>query len=49
MHPIYLTRQTDASLFDKGEQGMVAGERKTRASGVLTLANVSGVDAGGIR
>ncbi|ELO6910495.1 hypothetical protein QVK70_004920 [Escherichia coli] len=45
--PVYLTWQTDASLFDKGEQGMVAGERKTRASGVLTLANVPGVDAGG--
>lgn len=45
--PVYLTWQTDASLFDKGEQGMVAGERKTRAPGVLTLANVPGVDAGG--
>ena len=45
--PVYLTWQTDAPLFDKGEQGMVAGERKTRASGVLTLANVPGVDAGG--
>ena len=45
--PVYLTWQTDASLFDKGEQGMVAGERKTRASGVLTLANVPGIDAGG--
>ncbi|EFH6905291.1 glycoside hydrolase family 108 protein [Escherichia coli] len=45
--PAYLTWQTDAPLFDKKEQGMVAGERKTRASGVLTLANVPGVDAGG--
>ena len=45
--PVYLTWQTDAPLFDKKEQGMVAGERKTRASGVLTLANVPGVDAGG--
>lgn len=45
--PVYLTWQTDAQLFDKKEQGMVAGERKTRASGVLTLANVPGVDAGG--
>lgn len=45
--PVYLTWQTDAPLFDKGEQGMVAGERKTRASGVLTLAKVPGVDAGG--
>lgn len=45
--PVYLTWQTDAPLFDKKEQGMVAGERKTRVSGVLTLANVPGVDAGG--
>lgn len=45
--PVYLTWQTDAPLFDKKEQGMVAGERKTRASGVLTLAKVPGVDAGG--
>ncbi|HBD3716491.1 TPA: hypothetical protein KJD76_003588 [Escherichia coli] len=45
--PVYLTWQTDAPLFDKGEQGMVAGNRKTRASGVLTLAKVPGVDAGG--
>ncbi|HGC4035285.1 TPA: glycoside hydrolase family 108 protein [Escherichia coli] len=45
--PVYLTWQTDVPLFDKGEQGMVAGERKTRASGVLTLANVPGVGAGG--
>ncbi|EEC8802811.1 glycoside hydrolase family 108 protein [Escherichia coli] len=45
--PVYLTWQTDAPLFDKGEQGMVAGNRKTRASGILTLAKVPGVDAGG--
>jgi len=45
--PVYLTWQTDALLFDKGEQGMVAGNRKTRASGILTLAKVPGVDAGG--
>lgn len=45
--PVYLTWQTDAPLFDKGEQGMVAGNRKTRASGILTLAKVPGVDAEG--
>ena len=45
--PVYLTWQTDAPLFDKGEQGMVAGNRKTRASGILMLAKVPGVDAGG--
>ncbi|HFO4496176.1 TPA: pesticin C-terminus-like muramidase [Escherichia coli] len=45
--PVYLTWQTDAPLFDKGEQGMVAGNRKTRASGILTLAKVLGVDTGG--
>ncbi|EEZ6117968.1 hypothetical protein OZ488_001351 [Escherichia coli] len=45
--PVYLTWQTDAPLFDKGEQGMVAGNRKTRASGILTLAKIPGVDAGG--
>ncbi|HBA9461738.1 TPA: hypothetical protein J1383_005083 [Escherichia coli] len=45
--PVYLTWQTDAPLFDKGEQGMVAGNRKTRGSGILTLAKVPGVDAGG--
>lgn len=45
--PVYLTWQTDAPLFDKGEQGMVAENRKTRASGILTLAKVPGVDAGG--
>lgn len=45
--PVYLTWHTDAPLFDKGEQGMVAGNRKTRASGILTLAKVPGVDAGG--
>ncbi|EFJ5373657.1 hypothetical protein AFM41_003957 [Escherichia coli] len=45
--PVYLTWHTDAPLFDKGEQGMVAGNRKTRASGILMLAKVPGVDAGG--
>lgn len=45
--PVYLTWQTNASLFDKGERGMVAGSRKTRTPGILTLAKVPGVDAGG--
>ncbi|RZN36899.1 hypothetical protein FEK48_24415 [Escherichia sp. E2593] len=45
--PVYLTWQTNAPLFEKGERGMVAGSRKTKASGILTLAKVPGVDAGG--
>ncbi|WP_227818491.1 glycoside hydrolase family 19 protein [Klebsiella pneumoniae] len=45
--PVYLTWKTDAPLFEKGERGMVAGSRKTKISGVLTLAKVPGVDAEG--
>ncbi|WP_433670892.1 hypothetical protein [Klebsiella michiganensis] len=45
--PVYLTWKTDAPLFEKGEWGMVAGSRKTRAAGILTLAKVPGVDADG--
>ncbi|MFP8576669.1 glycoside hydrolase family protein [Klebsiella pasteurii] len=45
--PVYLTWKADAPLFEKGERGMVAGSRKTKISGILTLAKVPGVDAGG--
>ncbi len=45
--PVYLTWQTDAPLFDKGERGMVAGSRKTKISGIVTLAKVPGADAEG--
>ncbi|MCK7230300.1 hypothetical protein L8P27_21135 [Enterobacter asburiae] len=45
--PAYLTWKADAPLFDKGERGMITGSRKTRAPGILTLAKVPGVDAGG--
>ncbi|MGF0488567.1 glycosyl hydrolase 108 family protein [Klebsiella pneumoniae] len=45
--PVYLTWKTDAPLFEKGERRMVAGSRKTKAPGILTLAKVPGVDAEG--
>ncbi|EOW6644722.1 glycoside hydrolase family 19 protein [Cronobacter muytjensii] len=45
--PVYLTWKTGAPLFEKGERGMVAGSRKTKSSGILTLAKVPGVDAEG--
>ncbi|EOI3446262.1 N-acetylmuramidase domain-containing protein, partial [Cronobacter turicensis] len=45
--PVYLTWQTNAPLFDKGERGMVAGSRKTKISGIVTLAKVPGADAEG--
>ncbi|EIX9602301.1 glycoside hydrolase family 108 protein [Klebsiella pneumoniae] len=45
--PVYLTWKTDAPLFEKGERGMVAGSRKTKAPGILTLAKIPGVDAEG--
>lgn len=45
--PVYLTWKADAPLFEKGERGMVAGSRKTNISGIVTLAKVPGVDAGG--
>lgn len=45
--PVYLVWKTDAPLFEKGERGMVAGSRKTKSSGILTLAKVPGVDAEG--
>ncbi len=45
--PVYLTWKADAPLLEKGERGMVAGSRKTKISGILTLANVPGVDAKG--
>lgn len=45
--PVYLTWHADAPLFEKGEQGMVAGSRKTKISGIVTLAKVPGVDAAG--
>ncbi|KLR34504.1 glycoside hydrolase family 19 protein [Enterobacter kobei] len=44
---VYLTWQADAPLFEKGEQGMVAGSRKTKTSGIVTLAKVPGADAEG--
>ncbi|MEG6303643.1 hypothetical protein UXP06_03430 [Enterobacter ludwigii] len=46
-NPVYLTWKTDAPLFEKGEQGMVAGSRKTKISGIVTLAKVPGADAEG--
>ena len=45
--PVYLTWQKDAPLSDKGDSGITAGSRKTKASGILTLAKVPGVDAEG--
>ncbi|HBS0029268.1 glycosyl hydrolase 108 family protein [Klebsiella pneumoniae] len=45
--PVYLTWKADAPLLEKGERGMVAGSRKTKISGILTLAKVPGVDAEG--
>ncbi|WP_281075686.1 hypothetical protein [Klebsiella quasivariicola] len=45
--PVYPTRQKDALLSDKGDTGLTAGGRKTKAPGILTLANVPGVDAEG--
>ncbi|WP_254695866.1 glycoside hydrolase family 19 protein [Enterobacter ludwigii] len=46
-NPVYLTWQADAPLVEKGEQGMVAGSRKTKISGIVTLAKVPGADAEG--
>lgn len=46
-NPFYLTWQADAPLFEKGEQGMVAGSRKTKISGIVTLAKAPGADAEG--
>ncbi|VAT26968.1 lytic enzyme [Klebsiella pneumoniae] len=45
--PVYLTWKTDAPLSDKSDTGITAGSRKTKISGVLTLAKVPGVDAEG--
>ncbi|WP_227668856.1 glycoside hydrolase family 19 protein [Klebsiella quasipneumoniae] len=45
--PLYLTWKTDAPLSDKSDTGITAGGRKTKSSGILTLAKVPGVDAGG--
>lgn len=45
--PVYLTWKADAPLFEKGERGMVAGSRKTKISGIVTLAKVPGADAEG--
>ncbi|MBZ9578966.1 glycoside hydrolase family 108 protein [Klebsiella quasivariicola] len=45
--PVYLAWQKDALLSDKGDTGLTAGGRKTKAPGILTLANVPGVDAEG--
>ncbi|MEG5552403.1 glycosyl hydrolase 108 family protein [Enterobacter wuhouensis] len=45
--PVYLAWQKDAALSDKGDTGMTAGNRKTKISGILSLAKVPGVDAAG--
>ncbi|EAA6552513.1 hypothetical protein DRK11_22425, partial [Salmonella enterica subsp. diarizonae] len=45
--PVYLTWKTDVPLFEKGERKMVVGSRKTKAPGILTLANVLGADVEG--
>ncbi|VGH60888.1 Phage-related lysozyme (muraminidase) [Klebsiella pneumoniae] len=45
--PVYLTWKADAPLSDKSDIGITAGSRKTKAPGILTLANVPGVDAKG--
>ena len=45
--PVYLTWKADAPLSDKSDTGITAGSRKTKISGVLTLAKVPGVDAEG--
>lgn len=45
--PLYLTWKADAPLFEKDERGMVAGSRKTKISGIVTLAKVPGADAEG--
>lgn len=45
--PVYLTWKTDVPLFEKGERKMVVGSRKTKAPGILTLANVLGTDVEG--
>ncbi|MDF7681437.1 hypothetical protein PT300_12905 [Enterobacteriaceae bacterium ESL0689] len=45
--PVYLTWQREAPLYEKGEQGMAAGSRKTRTSGVVTLTKVPGADVQG--
>ncbi|WP_230979167.1 glycoside hydrolase family 19 protein, partial [Intestinirhabdus alba] len=45
--PSLLTYPAGAPLYLPGEKGMVAGERKTKAPGILTLAKVPGADAEG--
>ena len=45
--PVYLALQKDAALSDKGDTGMTASNRKTKISGILSLAKVPGVDAAG--
>ncbi|WP_370973747.1 hypothetical protein [Enterobacter wuhouensis] len=45
--PVYLAWQKDAALSDKGDTGMTASNRKTKISGILSLAKVPGVDAAG--
>ncbi|MGQ9452246.1 glycoside hydrolase family 19 protein [Leclercia sp. TB492] len=45
--PAYLTWQKDAPLSERGDTGITAGSRKTKAPGILTLANVPGADAAG--
>lgn len=45
--PVYLAWQKDAALSDKGDTEMTASNRKTKISGILSLAKVPGVDAAG--
>jgi len=45
--PVYLTWQKDAPLSERGDTGITAGSRKTKAPGILTLADVPGADAAG--
>lgn len=45
--PAYLAWQKDAPLSDWVDKGIIAGSRKAKAPGMLTLANVPGADAAG--
>ena len=45
--PVYLTWQPDAPLFDKSNSGVTVSDRKTKGSGILTLAKVPCIDAEG--
>ncbi len=47
--PVYLTWQTDAPLFDKGEPGYGCGKSENKSLRNSDAGKVPGVDAGGIR